>query len=172
MYDENPYAPPAAEVLDGIARQDVEECELAGRITRWFGAVIDGLLIFALVAPWMYFGGYWEKAMSGQLGVFDQIQGMVVGQIAYLLLNAYLLARHGQTVGKRLLGMRIVPVADGKILPLWKLIVWRQLPIGVLGNVPFVGGIFGLVDCLLIFRQDRRCLHDLFAGTKVVRASD
>jgi len=29
--------------------------------------------------------------------------------------------------------------------------------------------LFHLVDCLFIFRQDRRCLHDLIAGTRVVR---
>jgi len=26
----------------------------------------------------------------------------------------------------------------------------------------------GVVDDLLVFRNDRRCLHDLIAGTKVV----
>ena len=31
-------------------------------------------------------------------------------------------------------------------------------------------GAFGLIDILFIMRQDRRCIHDLIAGTSVVRA--
>jgi uncharacterized RDD family membrane protein YckC len=29
--------------------------------------------------------------------------------------------------------------------------------------------ILPLLDALFIFRQDRRCIHDLIAGTKVVQ---
>ena len=36
--------------------------------------------------------------------------------------------------------------------------------------VPFVGGLVSLVDALLIFRDDRRCLHDEIADTIVVTA--
>jgi len=42
--------------------------------------------------------------------------------------------------------------------------------IGYLANlVPVVGALFGLIDCLLIFRQSRRCLHDQIADTIVIR---
>ena len=36
--------------------------------------------------------------------------------------------------------------------------------------VPMVGGIYGIVDILLIFRADCRCIHDFIAGTRVVQA--
>ena len=36
--------------------------------------------------------------------------------------------------------------------------------------IPVAGGIFALADLLFIFREDRRCLHDHIAGTRVVRA--
>jgi hypothetical protein len=39
----------------------------------------------------------------------------------------------------------------------------------VLRLVPILGAIFWITDSLFIFRADRRCLHDLMAGTKVVR---
>ena len=35
----------------------------------------------------------------------------------------------------------------------------------VLSLIPF----YTLVDILLIFREDRRCIHDMIAGTKVVQ---
>ena len=36
------------------------------------------------------------------------------------------------------------------------------------GAILYVFVVVGLVDIALIFRRDRRCLHDLIAGTKVV----
>jgi hypothetical protein len=34
--------------------------------------------------------------------------------------------------------------------------------------VPCVGGLFPWIDALYIFGEERRCLHDLMAGTKVL----
>ena len=34
--------------------------------------------------------------------------------------------------------------------------------------VPMLGGFASLVDALCIFREDRRCIHDLIAGTRVI----
>jgi hypothetical protein len=44
-------------------------------------------------------------------------------------------------------------------------VVWHLGPT----VVPYLGAIFHMVDCLTIFREDRRCLHDHIAGTRVVR---
>jgi uncharacterized RDD family membrane protein YckC len=35
--------------------------------------------------------------------------------------------------------------------------------------IPIFGLFFVLADTLMIFRADRRCLHDLMAGTRVVK---
>jgi len=40
---------------------------------------------------------------------------------------------------------------------------------GILGAVPMIGNVFTIVNYCFIFRADRRCLHDLIAGTKVVK---
>ena len=37
------------------------------------------------------------------------------------------------------------------------------------GHITF--GIFWIVDCVLIFSEDRRCAHDFLAGTVVVDPS-
>jgi hypothetical protein len=35
--------------------------------------------------------------------------------------------------------------------------------------IPTLGGLLTLVDALFIFGGSRRCVHDLIAGTKVIR---
>ncbi len=52
-----------------------------------------------------------------------------------------------------------------------KTLLLRAIVNGMIGMVPYVGGIYGLIDSLFIFREDRRCVHDLIAGTKVVDIS-
>lgn len=172
MYDQNPYAPPAAEILDRIAQPDVEESELAGLGTRLLGAVIDSAVMAALILPWVFFTPYWDEAMKGEVSLRYQVLGVLVGLLAYLLLNGYLLTRYGQTIGKRVMGMRIVSARDGQILPLWKVVLLRYLSLVLVAQIPWVGGLIGLVNPLFIFREDRRCLHDHLAGSKVVRVSD
>ena len=36
--------------------------------------------------------------------------------------------------------------------------------------IPVIGSLVGLIDALLIFRDNRRCLHDNIADTMVVVA--
>jgi uncharacterized RDD family membrane protein YckC len=38
----------------------------------------------------------------------------------------------------------------------------------LLSGIPYAGGLITLVDLLLIFGKERRCLHDLMADTIVV----
>ena len=40
---------------------------------------------------------------------------------------------------------------------------------GVLGAIPYIGWAFTMVDICFIFRDDHRCVHDLMAGTRVVK---
>jgi len=39
---------------------------------------------------------------------------------------------------------------------------------GLIGIIPAIGGIIQIVNILFIFRDDRKCIHDLIAGTVVV----
>ena len=51
-----------------------------------------------------------------------------------------------------------------------RMIGLRYLPFWFAGNVPQLA-LIPFVDALFIFRQDRRCLHDLLAGTRVIDVS-
>jgi hypothetical protein len=59
---------------------------------------------------------------------------------------------------------------DGKLPFFGKIVISRYLFLGLISQLPIIGLITALVDCLLIFGRERRCLHDYLAGTKVVNA--
>ena len=164
MDDKNLYASPEAEV-------DIQNDELlAGRFARLVGSIIDGVLTATVVLPAMFYFGYFDRAMANNASLAEQATWPLLGFATYLALNAYLLATSGQTIGKRVVGVRIVSVEDGKILPLSRLIMLRVLPFSILGQVPLLGPIAGLVNVLFIFGPARRCLHDYLAGTRVILA--
>ncbi|MCI0409163.1 MAG: RDD family protein [Acidobacteria bacterium] len=76
-------------------------------------------------------------------------------------------AREGQTIGKRVMHIRIVNYDDGQTAGPGRTIWKRTILNGLLGNfIP----LYGLIDPLFIFGAERRCLHDYIAGTKVVEA--
>ena len=166
MSEQNPYEPPSSDVT-----LEVSDTALAGRGARLGGALIDGLIMMLVIFPAMFLTGYWEEATAGEESVAMAMLLGLFGLAVFLLVNAYLLATSGQTVGKRLVGTRIVSVESNQILPLWKVVVARYLPVQVAGIVPIIGPILSLVDPLFIFREDRRCVHDLIAGTRVIVAT-
>ena len=52
-----------------------------------------------------------------------------------------------------------------------KLLGLRYVLVMLVQAIPMIGQLLGLIDALFIFRGDRRCVHDLIAGTKVVSDS-
>ena len=66
--------------------------------------------------------------------------------------------------------MKTQIVSDsGQPLNFGELYLKRYLVIQLLAILPFIGGLIGLIDTLLIFRSSRKCLHDDIAGTKVIK---
>jgi uncharacterized RDD family membrane protein YckC len=159
----NPFAPPTAEVAD-VA---VAGPQLAGRGNRLLAVIIDVALQVGimLAVNWLL-----------PLDLFDEdaslvvlMRNMLLGFVLFLAIQGWLLVREGQTVGKKLLGMRIVRkdgsrCSAGRILGLRYGVGW------LLSAVPFVGTVYALADALLIFRESRQCLHDNIADTIVVTA--
>ena len=99
-----------------------------------------------------------------------RIIGLIV--FSYALLFGYGLITSGQTLGKRWLGVAITGV-DGAPLPIWRHLV-RILGV-ILITVPVVltVGAWGLVlfaiDAAFIFGKRERCVHDLLAGSQIIR---
>ena len=95
---------------------------------------------------------------------------MGVGLLILLAIQIYLLTTRGQTVGKKLLNIKIVTFEDGSNPGFVKVFLLRILVNGLIGAVPLLGAAYSLADILFIFRDDQRCIHDLLAGTTVVVA--
>jgi uncharacterized RDD family membrane protein YckC len=163
----NPYAAPASVAI----RRASDQGELAGRGRRLGAAIIDTIIMMAIAIPIVIVvaGGraaYMAKSQSGDLGF--QLIGALIGMSIFLLLNGYLLAQSGQTIGKKLLGTRVVRT-DGSKADFARIMLRRYLPLWVVGMVPVVGMLIALLDSLLIFRASKKCLHDDIADTVVVR---
>jgi len=152
--DRNPFAPPTARVED----ISISGIELGGRGQRLVAVIVDGSI---------QGGVYWLLASTGR-GVGSVVVSLVVNIVLFLLIQGYLLATSGQTIGKKLLGLRIVR-SNGERGDAGRVIGLRYL-ICVLASIPVVGWIFVLIDALMIFRDSRKCLHDNVADTIVVRA--
>ena len=160
----NRFAPPTAEVADVAA----SGTELGGRGMRLLAVLIDGLIQGAI---------YWIltlvafRSLDPRRGTFSV--GAIVGQVVlgfalFVLIQGYLLHTQGQTVGKKLLGLRIVRT-NGERATLGRLLGLRYFVGWIIVMIPFAGALYGLVDCLMIFRDSRKCLHDNIADTIVVK---
>ena len=142
---------------------------LASRGARLGAAMLDGVLTFASVIP-----GSIVCAVSGGRGGVIALGVLLIaaGVIGLAVVNLILLSRAGQSLGKRIVGVRIVKVADESNPGLVKVWLLRSFVPGLLSAIPYLGWLFAIVDSCFIFREDRRCIHDLIAETKVVVAGD
>lgn len=91
-----------------------------------------------------------------------------------LIVNVVLLTLRGQTIGKLCLGIQVVRFPDGARAGFIKALLLRAIlfTILVFTSLIYFGGMgwaLLMADYLMIFRKDRRCLHDLVADTLVTK---
>lgn len=159
----NPYAAPGAAVDDAgaFAGEDLESRK-ASRGARLGAAMIDAVAALLLVVP-LVLASMRPGANSAKHGLL-----LLLGLLVLATINAVLLHRNAQTIGKRLVGIKVVRT-DGSRIGLGRIFLLRFLPVGLIGAIPVVGRFFSLVDAGFIFGNERRCLHDLIADTIVIR---
>jgi len=176
--DYRDFRPPAAPVADAWPGPAQEAAE---RGARFWAKCVDGLTVVGLLlavgvlaavaipALLAYRrGGPAGRGPALAAGVaFAAALGLAL--VALIVWNCVWLHRYGQTVGKRALGIMIVR-GNGERASLARIFGLRYLPMMVLGALPFLGPLITLTDILLIFRDNRLCLHDHIADTRVVKA--
>ena len=164
----NPYAAPTARIAE--AYDDVDFVT-SSRGARLGAVMVDALIVFV---PAMFAAMIAAALGSGpdgrsSAGMFVLFSLLGLGFIAFVVVQLVLLHRHGQTVGKWAVGIRIVR-SDGSRAGLGRIFLLRSLVPGLIGAIPLLGPVFGLLDPLFIFGANKRCLHDLIADTIVVDA--
>ena len=93
---------------------------------------------------------------------------LILGQILYWIFNGKLFYKHGQSIGKKILDIKIVDL-NNNLPKLSSSYGLRYIISGLFPFIPILGNFLGLIDILFIFRKDRRCIHDHIAGTKVIK---
>ena len=152
-------------------RRGSQSMPLANRGTRLVAQFLDGLATLGAIIPGMIimFGGQ-ELAREEPMVMVIGIILAVCGFLAFMIYQWALLANEGQTVGKRMMNIRIVMADDGSLPGFGRAVGMRLFVNGLIGAIPYLGTCYGLIDILFIFGDDRRCLHDLLAETIVVEA--
>ena len=169
----NPYAPPASDV-NATKPEELVTGELAERGTRFKSHLVDILLNLAAAIPGTVVAVQKGVVGQGNVAHYRAIASTLPGIVSILAsltvigFQAYLVATTGQSIAKKLFRIKIVKVSgaavgfvSGVLLRHWLLLLLVQ--------IPFVGSALALIDALFIFRENRRCLHDYVAGTKVVQ---
>jgi uncharacterized RDD family membrane protein YckC len=157
---------------------------LAERGARLLAATIDELILLAISLP-MVFGAVPALAAlvagTGDLESLDTasiLRSMVGGPgttitvvalLAWCIITAWLVAANGQSIGKRLVGIKVVRT-DGSRASFARIFLLRNVVNGLPNLLPYVGLLYQLIDPLLIYQESRQCLHDKLADTIVVRA--
>ncbi len=146
-----------------------EEWQLASRGARLAAAIVDALISLLVMVPLLLIVGEHALAENRELSSAQRTLFVAVSLCIFLGCHGYLLKTYGQTIGKRLMKIQIVSL-EGNILPLKPLIVRRYLPFWLIGLIPSLSMV-SIINSLFIFRKDKRCLHDLLAGTVVRKVS-
>ena len=104
-----------------------------------------------------------SDAVAAAAIVLGTVGGVLVAGL--LITQIVLLSTQGQSLGKKIMAIRIVGFETGKHGGFLTNVLLRWWVNTLLNVLP----VYGLVDALFIFRDDRRCIHDLIASTVVVK---
>ena len=118
---------------------------LASLENRFFGAFIDGVLQTLIFAPILFISGDISEMIKGNINTsMINWDWFAYSVIIFLVLQGYFLVTRGQSIGKMIVGTRIVD-EEGKIPSALKIVGLRHLAIMVINQVPYAGGLFSLV---------------------------
>lgn len=127
----------------------------AGFLVRTKALITD---LFMIYAPILYIITY--LVMGGKDDFQSSQLAPLVGVTLYALIYAVLLARSGQTPGKKAYDIKVVDAETFETLSFFR---------ALLRFVSFLFSAMTLLGILMLFyRSDKRTLHDLLSGTAVI----
>lgn len=165
------YQAPQSQLEEDLREPGAED---ASRWQRLGAYLVDVLCSVLLLIP-IHAVLYANMAVDGQ-SYWDYINTIedwrlnilwAASPLLFFAVNAYWYFSFGQTVGKKVLSIRIVTL-DYQ-LPEASYLVGRYVLNEGLIYVPVVGSLLSLVNALIIFGAERRCGHDLLLNTRVIQ---
>ena len=169
----NPFASPTQHAQSTPQSFPTTNFELATRSSRLLGRILDGVFSalcgFAFAVLLAIIGGVVGQdedvaAIGGSIGFY-------LGIFVFAIVNWTLIVKSGQTLGKKVMRTRIVMEETGQLPGFVQGVLLRSIVFGLLCNLPIIGfPILLLVNAIWIFGDNRQCLHDLLAKTRVVVA--
>ena len=124
----------------------------------WVGIVAGTIAFVAtfVLDAWLDLGGHVLTVLT------------VLTTVVHLIYFTIWTAINGQSWGKALAGIKVVD-AKGEV-PSWAVSFWRALADGLF--IFLQNFVIGIIDPLVVpFHKQRRSIHDLMCGTRVVRVA-
>ncbi|OAM91718.1 RDD family protein [Termitidicoccus mucosus] len=133
---------------------------------RIMAALVDGLMwMLSLLPLWFCLTLYFSGAVTNWASLKWAVLFPFATAISCLVIQGWMQAARGQSIGKSLLRLRIVPSTSDDEPPGFVTgVIVRWLLMWLFYLFPVVA----LVDFFFLFRDDRRCLHDHLADTRVI----
>jgi uncharacterized RDD family membrane protein YckC len=165
----------------GTPREGEDAHRLAGWWSRVGAALLDGLivgvggLVLLAIVGAVFSAGFFA---SDTAGIVSVVIGLMLAFSAFavvaLLYAPFMMARtDGQTLGKRAMRIRVVRVSGEPMTFGWAMlreVAVKWLLFGVVGSSTTFG-LAWLADVLWpLWDDENRALHDLIAGTRVVKS--
>ena len=147
-----------------------EQRRLAGMGSRLAARILDAVIagVISLVVLIVVFGGL-SAANSSETGfLVGFLSTLLVIMLVWLLYEPVLIAVYGQTLGKKIVGVKVIRADNGEI-PGYGKSISRWLVPSVVNFIPVIGSIISLVVYLSpVFSDTRQGWHDKAAATVVV----
>jgi uncharacterized RDD family membrane protein YckC len=143
----------------------------AERSARLGAAIVDGLIVFAMVYLPLITGtmlgaaGAENGNAAGGTMIMIGLALTLLGLVVWLWMTLKQMKETGQSLAKKYFQIKVVR-GDGSPASLGNLIWRRNVVNGLLSIIP----LYGIIELLFIFGEDRQCLHDKIADTIVVEA--
>tara|TARA_Y100001954_G_C15820801_1_gene609852 strand:- start:4030 stop:4581 length:552 start_codon:yes stop_codon:yes gene_type:complete len=154
------------------SEEDYSLCPPAGFGVRLLALGLDGLILAIINQTVTILAIYTHLGREGNFGDFEKIPphfqmiAVFLSTLISFLIIIRPLKKKGQTPGKRVLKIKVVR-ENFDIDLSWGQVIFREW---VFKSVSFL--LFFISLPMVMFRKDKRVLHDVICGTQVVRVKE
>ncbi len=168
----NPTAMPMPPRAGMASPVKVQQYEPGGLGRRWVACLIDGAASYILQMPFTFLIalGFGMKAtlvldVKNNQSIAAQIVSFAMSITVMFLYYGWFNQNKGATPGKLLMGLRVANAEDGTRIGYVRSFC-REI------SKIFSFGLLFIGVFIAVFRKDKRALHDLMCGTKILRLKE